>query len=285
MNVLVTLLAGALAMGAQQQTDTTFAVAAGGRLQVEGLNGSVVVRSWERDAMRVRATHPPGARVAIRQRGGTVSLEASQARGPAPSVSYEVLVPRSFSVQVGGVNMRTTVDGVHGRIEVANAEGEITVRGVTGDVAVESVNGAITVEDVRGRVEATTVNQTVRLTGVHGDLEASTVNGGIIMRGIDAHNVEASTLNGIVEYSGTVHDRGRYYLGAHNGQVIMSLPGTANAAVHISTRMGQVDADFAVPVSNLRDGRLSFTLGSGSARVELESFSGAVRLVRPRTNP
>jgi DUF4097 and DUF4098 domain-containing protein YvlB len=281
MSMITAVLAAALAAGLPQQTDTTFAVTSGGSLAVAGMSGSVVIRSWDREAMRVRASHAADARIDVRSRGGNVTLEARHARTPESDVSYDIMVPRSFSINIDGMKMPVTVEGVQGSVRVHNMQGDITLRRVTGDVEAESVGGAVTLDGVRGRVSATTINQTVTLTDVRGDVSASTVNGGIVMHGMDARRVEASTVNGFVEYLGAVYDGGRYYLGAHNGRITMGIPDGGNAIVSISARTGQVHSAFPVPAGNVRDGRLSFTLGAGTATIELESFNGAVHLVRP----
>jgi DUF4097 and DUF4098 domain-containing protein YvlB len=281
--MLTAALIGVLALGMQQQTDTTFAVAAGGHLKLNALNGSVTVRTWERAAMRVHASHPRGVYVDIRSRSGVVSIGSSHGRAPQSSVTYEITVPRSFSIELEGVRLRTTVEGVHGAVRVSNAEGDIVVRGVTGNVEVESVAGGLLLEGIRGRVDASTVNQHIRLSDVRGDITAGTINGGITLRAIDARRVEATTVNGVLDYGGSIQDGGRYYLGAHNGHITMAVPENGNAVVSVSSRTGRVETEFPVPAGIARDGRISFTLGTGSASIELESFNGAVRLVRPRT--
>jgi DUF4097 and DUF4098 domain-containing protein YvlB len=280
--MMTTLFAAALALGLAQQTDTTFAVQPGSRLQLDNLSGTAIVRTWDRNAVRVQARYSMPAQLRVRQQGGRVSVGAERAgSGRGLRVDYEITVPRSTPVRLDGVNMNATVEGVTGAVEIDNVEGSIVVRGTTGTVTVASVAGGVTIENVRGNVAVSTVNQGVRLRNVRGDVQAETVNGSITMHGIDARLVEASTVNGIVEYAGTVLDGGRYYLGTHNGRITMTVPEQTNAAVTVTTRTGQVETAFPVTIGGTKDGRLSFTLGSGSARVELESFNGTVRLVRP----
>ncbi len=48
----------------------------------------------------------------------------------------------------------------------------------------------------------------------------------------------------------------------------------------VSTYDGDFEADFPVSVTTTKR-RFTFTLGSGSARVELESFDGNIHLRRP----
>jgi hypothetical protein len=284
--LMTTIVAAALSLGAVQQSDTTFAVQPGSRLRIDNMAGAVTVRAWDRSEMRVRATYSRPARLDVRQRDGTVDVGARRTGAGAGGnaglrVTYEVMVPRNFSVRLEGVNLNATVAGVHGLVEIDNVEGRINVSGTTGNVAIASVAGAITIDNVRGDVAVSTVNQGVRLNNVRGDITAETVNGGIIMRGITARTVSASTVNGIVDYAGTIAGDGRYYLGTHNGRITMTVPAQANARFDITTRTGQMEAAFPVTLSGMDGGRSTFILGAGTARVELESFNGAVRLVRP----
>lgn len=279
--MITVLLAGALALGLQQQqTDTTFAVQAGGELRVEVMNGSVSVDTWDRAAMRVRATHSGRSRIDIDRRGSDVSIEVER-RGIPQSVRLQITVPRSFDVDIEGLNVPVTVDGFSGSASIENVEGAIVVRGVTGEVSVESVSGSVTIDNVRGEMNLATVNEAIRVTGSRGSIEAETVNGSIVMRDVDATAVEASTVNGLVEYIGAVHDNGHYFLGAHNGEITMGIPERANARVAVSTQNGRVESGFAVRVGGARDREFSFTVGNGSARIELESYNGTINLVRP----
>jgi DUF4097 and DUF4098 domain-containing protein YvlB len=279
--MITALLASALLLAAPlQQTDTTFAVQAGGTLELEAHGGRAVIRSWDRDAIRIVASHAPGTDVRIGQRTSSVRVE-STARGGPPNVQYEITVPRRYSMRIEGVNLQVTVEAVQGSVHVDNVEGAVTVRDVSGDVRVESVSGRVLIENVRGHVTATTVNQAVAITGVTGDIDAGTVNGSVVIRMAESANVRASTVNGLVEYGGTVQDGGRYQLSTHNGRITMGLPERANASVTITTSSGKVESAFPVQINALRGRDVSFTMGSGSARVELETFNGTVYLVRP----
>lgn len=279
--MIVVALAGALLLAApQQQTDTTFAVRAGGTLELEAHGGRAEVRSWDRDAVRIVASHPRGAEIRVRQRADRVTVEPTGRGGP-PNVQYQITVPRRYSVSIEGVNLRATVEGVQGSVNIDNVEGAIVVRGVTGNVNVESVSGSVLVENTRGSVTASSVNQAITLNGVSGDIDAETVNGSVVIRAAQSARVRATTVNGLVTYDGTVQDGGRYHIATHNGRITMGLPERANATVNIETSSGRIESAFPVQISSLRDRRTSFTMGSGSARVELETFNGTVYLVRP----
>lgn len=280
--MITALLAGALAMGfAQQQMDTTFAVRSGGELRLDAMNGTVRIGTWDREAMRIRATHGGAAGIDVDRSGSDVSIDVEH-RGSPQAVSFDITVPRRYSVDIDGLNLAITVDGVGGSAVLENMEGAIVVRGVTGAVDIESVSGGVVIENVRGDIAVTTVNEAIRISGGRGNIEAETVNGSIVMRNVDAASVDATTVNGLVEYIGTVRDGGRYFLGAHNGRITMGIPEQANARVGVSTHNGRVETAFAVRVADSRDNAFGFTVGTGSARVELESFNGTINLVRPQ---
>lgn len=275
-------VASALAVGLapQQQVDTTFTVRSGGTLEVESQHGSVVITTWDREAVRVRTSTPVNARPRIRYSGGVVDIETNP-RGGSQNVALEITLPRNFDVNLEGVNFAVTVDGVQGDVAVETMQGAVNVRGVTGDIDIEAVNGEVAVDNVRGNIVVEATNQNVRLTNIRGNIEVETTNGSITMLRAESTVVEVSTINGIIQYDGNVVDGGRYYLGTHNGSISMSFPERSNAAVQVNTTNGQVQSTFAIPVTSTRTRRFNFTLGSGSARVELESFNGSVRLVRP----
>lgn len=276
------MVAGALALAtSQQQMDTTFAIRPGGELRLEAVNGSVTIDTWDRDAMRVRARHNGRTVIELERSGSDVSIDA-QHRGMPQAVTFEVTVPRNYRIDIEGMSLQITVAGLRGAAMLENAHGAIVVRDVTGPVDIESVSGGVTVENVRGDIVVSTVNEAIGISGSRGNIDASTANGSIVMRNIDSRSVYASTINGLVEYVGSVYDDGDYFLGTHNGRITMSIPAQANARVGIETRNGRVESDFPVRVEGAREGEHGFTLGSGSARIDLESYNGTIHLVRPR---
>jgi DUF4097 and DUF4098 domain-containing protein YvlB len=277
--ILAALFAAALPL--QQQTDTTVAVRSGARLDIEAIAGSATVRTWDREAVRVHASHGAGTRVVVRQSQTGVRVDSRSPGRTMSPVRYEVTVPRSFSVTIEGINLSADVQGVTGDVSIENMEGAIAVRSVTGRVKVESVSGEMLVQDISGAVTAGSVNQNIRLDRVRGDVVVEAVNGSVSMRGIDAARVRAATVNGIIEYDGTIHDGGSYTLKTHNGRITMSVPEQANANIAVSTRTGTVETTFPVSLSSTHNGQHRIRLGSGSATVDLQSTNGTVRLVRP----
>jgi DUF4097 and DUF4098 domain-containing protein YvlB len=209
----------------------------------------------------------------------------SRAGAPAP-LAYEISVPSGASLDIGGTYTDITIDGVRGPVSATTVQGGVSLRGGDGVISLKSVEGTVTVEDARGRVEANGVNRGIVLRNVTGDIVAETVNGSILLDGIESSNVEAVTVNGRVSYDGVIQDRGRYRFATHNGTITLSIPPRANATISAVTYEGNVSSRFAIPASATTGGggvmrRATFVLGTGSARVEAESFQGSIMLARP----
>lgn len=275
-------LLAALAQPQGEGTDTTIAVRAGTRLEVQNMNGDIIVRTWERNSVRVQAEHSSRDRVDIGYGGLVLTISASSRRGAPRSMDYILTVPGTMDLNLGGNNSDISVDGSTGRINIQTVQGDVTVRGGRSLVTLHSVSGDVHVGGVRGRLEASSTNGDVTVDDVEGEVYAEGTNGDITLRGIRSDNVSATSVNGDLVYRGTVGDNGQYRLSTHNGDVTVSVPAGTNATVTVSTFSGDFESDFPVTLSGARQGkRFSFTIGTGKARLELESFQGSIQLVRP----
>ena len=103
------------------------------------------------------------------------------------------------------------------------------------------------------------------------------------MTGVQAQNVEAATVNGNITYDGVALDNGKYRFTTHNGNITMGVPEGSNATFTVRTYQGRFSPTLPVKgVGEARRGqRAVYTLGTGSAEVEMESFNGTLRLRRP----
>ena len=271
----------ALALGAPQQTDTTLPVRSGARLEVENFGGGIAVKTWSRSAVRVTASHSSRDRIEIGASDAGLHVKAEGHRGPPHVVDYEITAPAWMALNLSGVYTDITVDGAQGEITAETVHGEVKVSGGSGNVSLKSVQGAVTLEKARGRIDLYSVNEEIKASDVSGDLTAETVNGDITLRQIESSNAEANTVNGDISYDGTIKDGGRYRFATHDGGLRVSVPEKANVAVSVSTFNGEFNSCFPIQLTGKAKHRFNFTIGSGSARLELESFDGDIKICRP----
>jgi DUF4097 and DUF4098 domain-containing protein YvlB len=267
------------------RTDQTVDVLKGTRLVLSNNAGEVVVRSWDREQVRIQATHNERVTIDVASADSTLRVRARAARGPAGLIDYQLTVPRWMAVNLSGTYLESTIEGTTAEVTVESVHGNIRVVGGSGNINLRSVQGVITVDKAAGNVRATTINEGIRLTDVSGDVYAETTNGDIEIQNAQTSSLEISTVNGDVTFNGTMRDAGSYRLTTHGGDVRVGLGGVNNATVFIRTFQGNFSADFPIQLpegQSAREGskRFNFTLGSGSARIELQTFNGDITLAR-----
>lgn len=274
------------------QSDQTVPVTRGARLSVDNFAGEVNVRTWDKDSLRVQARHSSRTRVNVRSTATSVTVEASSSQGHSGSVDYDITTPAWMAVKIEGQYNFVMIDGVQSEIAVQTVRGDIVIKGGAGTVIAKSIEGQVTVAGARARITVSSVNEGVKVTGSTGEIVAETTNGDITLSQIDSALVDVGTVNGDVIYEGTLLDKGRYRFTTHNGDIGLTVPETANATFTVRTYNGEFGAS-TLPLkgparTEVRSGkRVSYTLGTGSAEVEVESFGGAIRLRRagaPRTS-
>jgi DUF4097 and DUF4098 domain-containing protein YvlB len=261
-----------LALLLMAPTDQTVQVAKGTKLDINNFAGDVIIKTWDRDAVRVEVNHSDRETIDIKQNDQTLTVRGRSTRGPSRSLDYNITVPGWMAISVSGTYADVTLEGVGGDVTVDTTRGDIKVRGGSGFVSLKSVQGEITLEKAKGRVEVRAVNESIHLADISGDLSAESTNGSIILERIDSGNVDLYTVNGNISYDGPIKDRGVYRLTTHNGLIAIPIADRANAALTARTYNGGIRATFALPGDNTSD---------GSAHIELESFSGTISLRRP----
>ena len=113
--MFVTTLALA-ALAVAQQTDTTFPVRAGSRLEVNNFGGEIAVRAWDRSEVRLHAEHSSRDRIEVSADGQVVTVKASNRRGPPQQVDYDITVPKGMALTLSGVYTDIRVTGVEAEI-------------------------------------------------------------------------------------------------------------------------------------------------------------------------
>jgi hypothetical protein len=278
------LLTVATALGtlAFAQFDTTVAAVQGQRLEVNAFGGQVTLKTWNRNSVRVQADPTSRTQVVVSSSRTTVSVRTEGRRGPASAVDLDLTVPAWIGMDISGVYTDVSIVGAGGPVTVETVKGEVAVTGGVGIVSLSSVQGSVSLKGAKGRIEVHSVNEDVHISETSGEILAESVNGEVSLAKVDATTLDASTVNGDVAYDGPIHNGGRYALASHNGDITLSVPVGANAAVSVSTFSGDFESEFPVSLTQGRKGkRFNFTIGNGGAEVELESFQGTIRLVRP----
>ncbi len=152
-----------------------------GSLSVEIINGSVTVSGYGGDEVIIRysggqmkeveeVTEDGLRRISNNSIGFEVTEENNHVEiegSPMQSVSFDISVPRNFSVNLSSINGSLSVQHVSGEMELETVNGEITLQNVSGSALVNTVNGDITAEfsDVN--------NNPMAFTNLNGDINVT----------------------------------------------------------------------------------------------------------------
>jgi DUF4097 and DUF4098 domain-containing protein YvlB len=269
------LMAAALLI---QDTDTTLAAAGVDRLDLSGVSGEVVVRGWDRDEVRVRADHSRRTEIEIRRTGGTLRVEAEGRTGWTALADFEISLPSRMGVKVDGMYVAATIEGVDGRVEFSSIEGDLEVTGGSGRIDARAINGDVVIDGTAGEIHASSAAQDVRITNASGDVYVEAIAGRVVLENLRSERVEATSVGGEVRFTGALVDGGDYYFANHGGRILLEFDPGANAVVSTSTFTSAIRIDYEGAPERVERGRQEFTIGSGSARVEIESYAGPVTI-------
>ena len=254
----------------------TFNIAPSGTMNVINSAGSVVLRpaigrqasvSYTAFSDKVEAdcsSTPDGRRVEVR----THALAGQKPTPEESRVDFEIAVPAGVSVNISTSTASITIENLSGDFSLSSDTGQITVNGVTNSfVHVHSLTAPVTLNN---------------LSGVHAEIMST--SGAVQMTSVTGPKVNVSTTGGDISYTGNFSGGGTYSLITHNGAISVSLPETASVDLSARSISGSVENDFP-----LRDkshttfiptpGRsFAGTSHTGSSWVELQSFSGRIRV-------
>jgi hypothetical protein len=188
---LVALATGSAGAATLEKTlEKTYPLAAGGEVFVENVNGAVVVDTWDRPEVRVRATKNVRAgsdeaaaeamarlQVDVVESAGRLHVQTRRAgtedgffswlrgQGANTSISYRLTVPRGIRLDAETVNGAITLNGVDGDVEASTTNGSIKVTMLEvppdAELAFSTTNGSVTIAlpaDVRTDLRLRTTN-------------------------------------------------------------------------------------------------------------------------------
>lgn len=263
--------------------DTLVRVEPGTRVAIHGHGGTIVVRGWERDAVELLARDDGATdRVRISRSARGLSIHVAGRRGGPAGGDLTVRVPAASPLEVHASFADVEVEGAGSAVAVRTVDGDIRLEGGADVVSLHTVAGDIEVRGASGRLEVNSMDGDIRLVGVRGEVLVNTVDGDVHLEGLASESVRANTVDGDVLFRGELRPGGFYRLSTHDGDLTVVVPASAGATVSATTWQGELETSFPIDRERRAGGRrFELTIGDGGARIELQSFQGRIRLVRP----
>jgi len=264
----------------ERSLDTAFAVSPGTRFELHSFAGEADIRGTRRRQIRIQAEYERG-QIEIDVSRSVVSVRPSGRYG-MHDVTFTIELPVGTPLTANAVTGDITVGGVCGEAELHSASGDIELECGRGNVTLETAAGDVTASDITGRLDASSAAGDVSIQNAQADVTARSASGDIDLDGVEGDEVSAETVSGEVTFAGPIRDGGRYRFQSHSGDVTVQPENrNLNATVSVSTFSGDLDSDYPITLTQgrrLRGREFEFTVGTGSARVILSSFSGTIYL-------
>ena len=276
------LLVASAVLAPAAQADTVVELRRGDRVVLENLVGEISVETWGRDELELRGRDDEMPLI-VRRSGSTVRVTRDDRKGRSRSVEASIRVPTWIDLEASGRSLDLWIEGIEGRLSVSNLSGDVWIQDVAGPVDVRTIEGEIDVAGATAGVNASSQSDEVRLRDIVGPVSVHSGSGDVQLMDIRSDAVRVETQDGDVEFSGVIEDGGDYAFFVHDGDAYIAIPESSSAAVSVSTFDGDFESEFPVLIDRFTGGReFDFTIGGGSARMQIQVFDGEIRLLRRR---
>jgi DUF4097 and DUF4098 domain-containing protein YvlB len=254
------------------------------KVHVSNVAGSIEIATWDRNEVYV--TGELGRGVDKLDISGSDSNLEIVVRTPKNSRNVEgselrILLPAAVTLAVDAVSADVVVQGVRGKVAVANVSGEITLSLGSDEVEARSVSGDIVLRAPARNSNLNTISGDVRVSGPSGKLKLETVSGDAELIGSgNFSELSLKSISGDFNVEAALTGDGKLVGETLSGEMRVRLPAATSAMVTLHTFSGDVRSAFGNAPSSGEDRRerQEFKIGDGRARVDLSSFSGDIRL-------
>ncbi len=299
----------------EERSEKSFSVKPGGWLELQADFGSVEVRSWPQNEVKVEVRkwvedrHHRSAKelfedyeIRYNQTDRGVSIVAEmRGRGffhnnDGLQVEFRLTVPKQYNLDlntsggsidvddlVGEARVKTSggslsLGRIEGPVDANTSGGSIELRQAKGKVLARTSGGGITLGEVSGDVDVETSGGSIEVDGAAGNLRAHTSGGGVSLRGLQG-NVDASTSGGSLEAEILKQLDAPCELETSGGGVVVYLARDIKLDIDAYTSGGEVESDLPITVQGkFGEGKLRGKLNGGGPLLTLRTSGGDIEL-------
>jgi len=295
---------------ADEKINRTLDVSTTPYVQIEHVNGAAKVIAWDKSEVKVTGTLGDRTEKFIFEKDDNEVLIKIKVKsnngwnnwGSDNGDDLEIFVPRLSKVYYSAVNADVELEQVRGGARVETVNGSIDVRELAGRIRLESVNGRITADSLEGDVKISTVNGAIKsrsskgkedsyesvngsieVFSESGDINVETVNGDIELELGKVNQLNMDTVNGSIEAKLELENNGEIEASSVGGSIYLYLQSDVSARFDIEGHAGgNITNDLSndkVQKAKYGPNRwLKFSLNGGSAKVNVSTVSGRVKL-------
>jgi DUF4097 and DUF4098 domain-containing protein YvlB len=279
-------------------------------VQIEHVNGSAKVIAWDKSEVKVIGTLGDSTENFIFEKDDNEVLIKVKVKnnhgwnnwGSDNGDDLEIFVPRQSKVYYSAVNADVELEKIRGGARVETVNGSIEAKELAGRIRLESVNGQVTADSLEGDVKISTVNGSIDSRSSKGnddsyesvngsievfsesaDINIETVNGDIKLKLGKVSQLNLETVNGSTEAWLELESNGEIEASSVGGSIRLHLQSDVSARFDIEGHAGgnitnNLSADKMQKAKYGPNRWLKFSLNGGSAKVNVSTVSGRIRL-------
>jgi hypothetical protein len=231
-------------------------------------------------------------------------------------VDYTVEVPHGFSVIATTASGEVRISNIGGEASVSAASGDVSVRSIGGDAEIAIASGNVEAVEIGGDMEITATSGNVvidnvkgklQLHGTSGDFKVTRIGGAadvrlssgdLVLEGCSGNvtfdaasgdaritevtgSVEASSSSGDIEVLIVPTADRTFELSSSSGDIDVFYVAVKDYGfrLDVQTASGSIEGDLPIKVSRVDRRRLQGVVGTGAARVDIETASGDVTIL------
>lgn len=263
--------------------------------------GKVKINGWERNEIRAFVSGGNSVNFEVRKKNEqtknplsvkVVGFEAGNNKNVGAGEclfgeEIELDVPLNATIDIKGNASETNINSVS-KARVKFQNGDIFFNNVAQGIEATTFEGDVTVENSSGAMNLTTTTGNIVAFNVNpkeiGDIfKSRTTSGAITLQQLEFGQTEANSSSGSIRFTGAIQNGGQYIFGTLNGAITLSIPQSSSGKLNASYGFGAFNCE--LPLKNVvkpntsKTQSLTALLGtSGGATLNLETFSGAIRI-------
>lgn len=259
------------------------------KIVVDNLAGSITVVGWDRKEVEIKGSLDEKAdKLEIEGDRDDLEIKVKYPKKKNLNIKkgsvLEIRVPEGCRLELKGVSCDIDVSKFHGLLETENVSGDIRIVGDTAGITTSTVSGDVFIDTDTDVVEVSCISGYVEVRGVRGTLEVNMVSGEVEVHSDVLKNFSFNIVSGDLDIEVAPAADADWEINSHSGDITLRLPSDVSAEFDIEVFSGDIDNAFgpeARRTSKFAPGKeLQFTAGSGSANIEISTFSGDIRLVQ-----
>ena len=286
--IAAVLLAAAPLANAAQNLSKKATVAADAAIDVSNVEGRIDVTAWDRNEVELTAileSDKDRLEFEATERQVRIKVVRPDEHFDKPHDAILTLkIPKGARISAESVSADITVAGVLGEQRLESVSGEVRTQAYDAPVRLSTVSGDGTINGTGGNAALTveSVSGLITASGIRGSYDGEVVSGGLTINLAAAERLNARSISGDIDAHTDLMPNARVEMETVSGEIKLTMQPPVNAEFDMESFSGDIDNCFgqkARDKSRYGPGsELSFTQGSGGARVSINSLSGDITI-------